>query len=87
MQFIKAPDEVLDYSINWESWLSTDTISSSAWDCSAGITVDSTSFNTTSTTIWLSGGTVRTSYTCKNTIVTTGGRTGVRSITINVQEK
>lgn len=87
MQFIKAPGEVLDYSINWGSWLATDTIVSSSWSCDAGITVDSTSFNTTSTTIWLSGGTVRTAYNCKNTIVTAGGRTGVRSITINVQEK
>ena len=87
MQFIKAPGEKLDYSINWLAWLNGDTISSPAWTCDLGITVVDQSYDTTSTTLWLSGGTVRTSYNCKNTVTTSGSRIGVRSITINVQDK
>ena len=55
--FVKDPDEVLDYSIDWSTWLDSDTISSSSWTVESGITKDSDSNDTTSTTIWLSGGT------------------------------
>ena len=85
--FYKDPNAVLDYQIDWETWLDSDTISTSTWTVPTGITKDSDTNSTTTTTIWLSGGTAGTSYTLLNRVVTAGGRTDDRSITIIVREK
>ena len=85
--FIKDPNAVLDYTVDWEEWLDTDTISTSTWSVPSGITQDSESESTTTTTIWLSGGTDGFVYACKNTIVTTNGRTEERTIWITCQHK
>jgi hypothetical protein len=85
--FIKDPDAVLDYQVDWSSWLDTDTISTSVWTVPAGITEDSESETTTAATIWVSGGTAGTDYDLVNEIVTAGGRTDNRTITIQVREK
>jgi hypothetical protein len=83
----KDPTEVLDYTIDWETLLDGDTISTSEWAADTGITQDSESETTTLAIIWVSGGTVDKQYTLTNTIVTAGGRTRVRSIAINVIER
>lgn len=88
--FIKDPDEVLDYVINYAAQLTqdgSDTISTSTWTVATGLTEDSESETTTAVTIWLSGGTVGTSYDCENEIVTAGGRTYNRTITILIRER
>ena len=86
-KFLKDPDAVLDYETDWEDWLGTDTISTSSWTVPTGITKDSDTNTTTTATIWLSGGTAGTSYTLVNRIVTAGGRTEDRTITIVCQER
>ena len=83
----KDPAEVLDYTIDWSTLLESDTISTSEWALDEGLTKDSDSKTDTTTTIWVSGGTIGTQYTCTNTIVTAGERTRVRSIAINVIER
>ena len=83
----KAPTEVLDYTIDWETLLAGDTIATSTWSVDTGLTEDSESETTTLAIIWISGGTVDKQYTLTNTIVTAGGRTRVRSIAINVIER
>ena len=84
----KDPSDVLDYSVNWTSWLlDGDTISASTWAVEAGITIDSESETTTVATVWLSGGTAGTTYTVTNEIVTTDGRTAQRSIYIVVADR
>jgi len=83
----KDPTEVLDYTIDWESLLDGDTISTSEWSVDTGITQDSESETATKAIIWVSGGTLDKQYTLTNTIVTAGGRTRVRSIAINVIER
>lgn len=80
--FVKDPNAVLDYQINWVTWLGTDTISSSTWTVPTGITKDSDTSTTTTTTIWLSGGTDGTDYELVNRIVTAAGRTEDRTIRI-----
>ena len=88
MTFIKDPDAVLDYSINWSTWLVTgDTIVTSTWTADTGITIDSDSNTTTATTVWLSGGTAGESYGVTNHIVTDDGREDDRTITILVCEQ
>jgi hypothetical protein len=83
----KDPDEVLDYELDWSARLGTDTISSSTWTVPTGITKNSDSHTTTTTTVWLQGGTVAASYTFNNRIITAGGRTMDQSVKLKIKEK
>ena len=85
--FLKDPQAVLDYQINWATWLSADTIATSTWTVPTGLTKASSTNTTTTATVWLSGGTADTSYNIVNTIVTAGGRTEERTLTIAVQNR
>lgn len=87
-RMVKDPDAVLDYQIDWSSWLATgETISSSDWVVQTGITENSASNTTTTATIWLSGGAAGVTYTVTNRIVTTASRTNDRSLYITVREQ
>jgi hypothetical protein len=86
--FIKDPDAVLDYSVDWSKWLAGDQIETSAWSVSdPALEATDESNTTTRTTVWLSGGAVGQSYTVTNCITTTGGRTDERSLVIQVQDR
>ena len=101
--YIKDPQSVLSYSINWASedgtndgtaadtgWLQGDTIATSAWAVTGPDTVlvEGTNSNSaTVATVTLSAGTVNRKYTVTNTITTTGGFTDERSITIMVRQR
>ena len=85
--FYKDPDEVLDYTIDWTNWLDTDTISTSSWTVASGLTEDSESNNTTSATVWVSGGSAGTTYKATNTIVTADGRTKQGAIELVIGNK
>jgi hypothetical protein len=86
-EYEKDPDAVLDYVIDWETWLSDDVIDTSAWTADTGITMDSDSATTTTTTVWLSGGTAGYNYKVENRITTVGGRTDDRTLLIRVREQ
>lgn len=85
--FVKDPDAVLDYKWDWTAWLGSDTIISKNATVPAGITKDSDTNDTTSVTVWLSGGTADADYKVSCRITTAGGRTDERTITIRVKEK
>lgn len=72
--FLKDPEAILDYMIDWTDWLAGDTIVSAVWTIPAGLTVVTDSHDNTTTTVWLSGGTLGTTYTGKVHIVTSAGR-------------
>lgn len=82
--FTKSVPGVLDYEIDYTSWLDGDTISTSAWTADTGITVDSDANTTTSTTVVLSGGTAGYTYRLINQITTAGGLTDRRSFRVRV---
>lgn len=85
---IKDPDAVLDYPFDWSEWLAPgETIVTSDFTVSAGISVDSSSFTLSSATVWLSGGSPGTPYLVTNRITTSGSRTDDRSITVKVQNR
>jgi hypothetical protein len=87
IKFTKDPDAVLDYQIDWAQWLTEgDVIVASTFTPEAGITVDSTAFLDTSTTVWMSGGTVGETYKVVNHITTDGGRQDDRTITFTIKE-
>lgn len=83
----KDPDAVLDYSLDWTAWLDDDTIEDSSFTVPSGITKQSETFDDTTTTVWLSGGTAGQIYTVINRIRTLGGRIDDRTIQIRVTEK
>ena len=85
--FTKDPNAVLDYQIDWSTWLGSDTIATSAWTVPTGMTLVTSSATTTAATIWLSGGTAGSSYGVVNRITTDGGRTEDRTLTIVVSER
>jgi len=71
----KSPGETLDYSFDWSQALAGDTITGSSWALSDSSLVDDhDSFTSTSTTVWLKGGTNNANYSLTNTITTAGGR-------------
>lgn len=91
--FVKDPQATLDYIINWgDNWLGTDTISASTWTLPSNmahpqlVKVTDT-FDNDKATVWLSSGTVGTSYDVINRITTAGGRTDERTIVLAVRQK
>jgi hypothetical protein len=72
----QTPTEVLDWTMNWATrGLGSDTIVSSNWSVSqTGVTLSAPSQTTTTTTIWVTGGTPGNVYTITNNITTSGGR-------------
>ncbi|HZT32755.1 MAG TPA: hypothetical protein VFA33_22900 [Bryobacteraceae bacterium] len=86
--FIKDPDAVLDYSVDWSKWLAGDQIQTSAWSVSDTALQATDESNTlTRTTVWLSGGVAGQPYTVTNRITTSSGRTDDRSFIIQVQDR
>lgn len=88
-RFCKTPDEVLDYKFDWSDWLQVgENIQTSTITVETGLTKDSTGEDTTSATVWLSGGTVDEDYTVVNKITTSNSptRTAQRTMFISVVE-
>lgn len=89
MTFTKDPDAVLDYSVDWSAWLAGDQIATSTWLLEEGAVIEQVS-NTktaTKTTVWLRGGQKDMTYLVTNRIVTLGGRTDDRTITVKVEDR
>jgi hypothetical protein len=86
--YLKDPEAVLDYGIDWEDWLGTnETITASTWEVQAGIDKDSDSFDNTATVIWLKNGTVGEDYVVTNHITTSANREDDRSMIIKVRAR
>lgn len=81
----KTPSAVLDFGIDWSYWLQTgEVISTSIWTVASGLTKDSSSATDTTTTLWLSDGTLNGRYNCINRITTNRGRTDERMIEVRI---
>ena len=80
--FTKDPTAVLDYTIDWSAWLTTETISTSAWEVPAGLSKITDDKTNTATTIRLDGGTLGKTYRVRNSIVTSDGRENVQSFNV-----
>lgn len=85
--YIKDPNSVLDYKNDWSIWLGSDTITTSTWVIPPGVTKNSDTNDTTTTTIWLSGGSLDTNYEILNRIITAGGRTADRTFRIRMVDR
>jgi hypothetical protein len=78
----------LDFELDWSAWLPEgDTITSTEWIVPDGITKGSDTHTTTTATVWLSGGTVNTSYPVTCRITTAQGRTDDRTIRLTIRDR
>ena len=87
----KDPSDIRDYSFDWTRVLATadpdDTIATSTWTIPAGLTKDSEANTTTTTRVWVRGGTAGENYTVTNRVTTAGGRTLERSALLPVRDR
>jgi len=87
--FFKDPDAILDYSVDWgKLWLPAgDSISSSTWIVPTPLVVDEEYFDSRVTTVWISGGVNRNTYSITNRIETTQGRVDDRTFKLVVRNR
>jgi len=85
--FIKDPDAILDYGVNWTEWIGDDRITISSWVVPPGIIKTDESFTDKIATVWLSSGTVNQEYRLINRVQTFDGRYDDRTIIILVKQK
>lgn len=85
----KDPNAILDYTFDWAQYLLPigDVISSVTWILSSGLTKVSQSNSTTTASAFVSGGVVGNVETLTCRIVTTGGRTDDRSISLKIIDR
>jgi hypothetical protein len=87
----KDPDDVLDYLVDFgvdeDDWLGSDTLSAVTWTVPTGITKVAQVNTTTTATIWLSGGTAGAVYTIGIRVTTAGGRTKDESLKIRIAQR
>lgn len=87
----KDPQDVLDFTIDYFTlgWLGSDTIVTSTWTVPTGITKVLDTKTTTTTTIWLSGGTVGETYQVINHIVTDSipARQRDKTLTFSIKQR
>jgi len=88
--FTKDPNAVLDYSFDWSDWLTGgETIATSTWLNPDSLTINTTANTTTTTVVWVTGGTAGKTYRLTNRIVTNSSptRTDDRTLSIEVQDR
>lgn len=86
--YVKDPNDVLDYTIDWATWLATgDTITVSTFTVPTGLTKQSESNTTTFATVWLTGGTAGVEYVVTNHVTSAAGRQEDQTIIVLVLEK
>ncbi len=84
----KDPDSVLDYIWDFSEWMpSGDSIASHIVTPDSGITVDASTDDTDTVTVWLSGGTAGQAYTVSVKITTAQGRVVERSVLFIISEQ
>lgn len=85
----KDPTSNINYAWDWTAWLADrgDTIASSTWTASDGLTVAGSSIDGNVTKVVLQGGVAGYTYIVTNRMTTTAGLVEPRSMRIVCQEK
>jgi len=96
----KDPEEILDYPLDWVDWLITgralddSTVVQDGTSTPGGLSditiMGASTYTTTQSIVWLSGGTIGETYTFKITVSDDEAgqdRTGVRRVKIKVKQK
>lgn len=86
--FYKDPDSVLDYKFDWSQWLSTsESISTYVVTAATGITNTTSTSDSNSVTVWMSGGNAGSNYPVACLIQTDSSRIDERTIRIHVRNR
>jgi hypothetical protein len=85
--FVKDPNATLDYSFDWGPWLDGDTIDTSVWIVESPIAPTNEANDTTTTRVFLAGGSHGSNYLITNRITTAGGLTDDRSFEVRVRNR
>lgn len=81
------PSDLIQYAIDWTSFLDGDTLATSAWTVPSELTSSGTALSTTTTQIKISGGQSGKEYSVTNRITTTvRGETAEETILIRIME-
>lgn len=90
-RFEKDPQALLDYSVNWTTWLGSDTILTSTFVVAPPgellISSDSVDATNKIAMVWLEGGVRPKVYLVTNHVTTAGGRADDHSFQIKMVEK
>lgn len=86
---LKDPESEFDYQIDWSPWLGDDTISTSTWsvDPTGELTIVVDNHDDNQTSVQVSGGVRKSTYRLTNQIVSSGGNTVERTITVRVGDR
>ncbi len=85
MEF-KAPGDKKRYTLDWSNDLGAETISAVTWTIDSGITNESESNDTTTSTIEISSGTLGYTYQLSCAMTTSTGDIHVKDFSLRVQE-
>jgi hypothetical protein len=80
----KAAFEEVIEGFDWSDRLDSDSLAASVWEVAAGLDASDATFDDSSTSVELSGGTATTQYLVTNKVTTTEGRAYQRSFKIIV---
>lgn len=72
--YVKDPNAVLDYALDWAPYLGTDTILTSIWTVDGDVTITQEGLVSPFTQVWVGGGTAGTLADLTNHVVTQQGR-------------
>lgn len=87
-QFVKQPDDVLDYDVDYSQWLNTDdhVVSAQVEVEPSGLSVQSSHVFSSRVNIWLSGGTAGNSHKVTVTATTSVGRVRQDEFRVKIKE-
>jgi hypothetical protein len=90
--FLKDPDAALDYSHNWAAgYLGSKSITGSNWQVlpveAGGITIASSSFTATTSTVTLAGGLPGHVYRISNRVTLNDGTSDDRALVLRVEAR
>jgi hypothetical protein len=87
--FEKTPAEVLDYTVDFSSWLVGGDLITGApvWTVPTGLTLQSSANDSTKAVAWLSAGVAGATYTVQCRVNTSQGRTAQRAIVIRCVDR
>lgn len=89
--YVKSTAGVLNYTIDWTTWLDGDTIATSTWaidnNDAGSLVIDSESETTAAATATISGGTKGKTYEITNTITTAAGLTDTRTMALHINTR
>lgn len=84
----KDPSANTLYGFDWSSWLQTgETISVSVWFCHPDMSIVSSDYDPSGTSVLVSGGKRQRKYVITNRITTSNGRIEDRSFRVEVRNK